>query len=234
MSSHPKIPKTNAARLLEKLAIAYSLHSAPVDEEDLSAVTMAHNLGVPPQCVFKTLVARGDKTGVLMACIPANAELDLKALAAASSNKHVDMVPLKEVRPLTGYVRGGCSPLGGKKAWPVFVDASAMARGYICQRRSARRPTAPCPVRPAPCRARRVCHAGQSRSPVRRSVILHIATLTSRRFSFTFLHSSALLLTSERFAYSKKSMQSHALRYCGGRLPCFPGRPVLLILPELL
>lgn len=70
MSSHPKIPKTNAARLLEKLAIAYSLHSAPVDEEDLSAVTMAHNLGVPPQCVFKTLVARGDKTGVLMAWHP--------------------------------------------------------------------------------------------------------------------------------------------------------------------
>ena len=131
MSSHPKIPKTNAARLLEKLAIAYSLHSAPVDEEDLSAVTMAHNLGVPPQCVFKTLVARGDKTGVLMACIPANAELDLKALAAASSNKHVDMVPLKEVRPLTGYVRGGCSPLGGKKAWSVFVDASAARQEAI-------------------------------------------------------------------------------------------------------
>ena len=155
MSSHPKIPKTNAARLLEKLAIAYSLHSAPVDEEDLSAVTMAHNLGVPPQCVFKTLVARGDKTGVLMACIPANAELDLKALAAASSNKHVDMVPLKEVRPLTGYVRGGCSPLGGKKAWPLWTPAPPGKRLYlsapVCAASNCALPRQTCSV---PCTAR--------------------------------------------------------------------------------
>lgn len=131
MSPHPKIPKTNAARLLENLGIAFTLHSAPVDEADLSAVGMARKLGVPPQCVFKTLVARGDKTGVLMACIPAPAELDLKALAAASGNKHVAMVPLKEVRPLTGYVRGGCSPLGGKKAYPVFLDESAAGQEAI-------------------------------------------------------------------------------------------------------
>lgn len=124
--SSTKISKTNAARILENLNIPFELHTAEVDENDLSAVTMARHLGVDPACVFKTLVAKGDKTGVLMACIPAAAELDLKALAAASGNKHVAMVPLKEVRPLTGYVRGGCSPLGAKKAYPVFVDESAI------------------------------------------------------------------------------------------------------------
>ncbi|MBO5491678.1 MAG: aminoacyl-tRNA deacylase, partial [Desulfovibrio sp.] len=117
--STPRIPKTNAARLLETLGIPFELHTADVDESDLSAVTLARRLGADPACVFKTLVARGDKTGVLMACIPAAAELDLKALAAASGNKHAEMVPLKDVRPLTGYVRGGCSPLGVKKAYPV-------------------------------------------------------------------------------------------------------------------
>lgn len=124
--SSTKIPKTNAARILENLSIPFELHMADVDENDLSAVSMARNLGVDPACVFKTLVARGDKTGVLMACIPAAAELDLKALATASGNKHVAMVPLKDVRPLTGYVRGGCSPLGAKKAYPVFVDENAI------------------------------------------------------------------------------------------------------------
>lgn len=122
-----KISKTNAARLLEKMGIAFSLHHADVDENDLSAVRMARALGAAPECVFKTLVARGDRTGVLMACIPAAAELDLKALAAVSGNKHVEMVPLKDVLPLTGYQRGGCSPLGAKKAFPVFVDHSACA-----------------------------------------------------------------------------------------------------------
>lgn len=126
-----KVSKTNAARILEGLGIPYELQTANVDENDLSAITMAHNLGVDPACVFKTLVAKGDKTGVLMACIPAAAELDLKALAAASGNKHVEMVPLKDVRPLTGYMRGGCSPLGAKKAYPVFVDENAILHENI-------------------------------------------------------------------------------------------------------
>lgn len=126
-----KISKTNAARQLEKQGIAHTLHQVAVDENDLSAVTMARQLGVEPQRVFKTLVARGDKTGVLMACIPAGTELNLKALAAASGNKHTEMVHLKDVRPLTGYVRGGCSPLGGKKNYPVFVDASALEQESI-------------------------------------------------------------------------------------------------------
>lgn len=129
--SAAKIPKTNAARLLEGKNIPFELHMAEVDEDDLSAVTMARKLGVDPACVFKTLVARGDKTGVIMACIPAAAELDLKALAAASGNKHVEMVPLKEVRPLTGYVRGGCSPLAAKKEYPVFVDENAILQETI-------------------------------------------------------------------------------------------------------
>ena len=129
--SSKKIAKTNAARLLERLEIPFTLHQADVDESDLSAVTMAHKLGVDPGCVFKTLVARGDKTGVIMACIPAAAELNLKALATASGNKHVEMVPLKEVQPLTGYIRGGCSPLAGKKHYPVFVDESAILHERI-------------------------------------------------------------------------------------------------------
>ena len=97
-----------------------------MDESDLSAVTMARKLGVDPGCVFKTLVARGDRTGVIMACIPAAAELNLKALATASGNKHVEMVHLKEVLPLTGYIRGGCSPLAAKKDYPVFLDEHAI------------------------------------------------------------------------------------------------------------
>ena len=127
----PKISKTNAARQLENLGIAHTLQQVAVDENDLSGVTMARQLGVAPDIVFKTLVARGDKTGVLMACIPAHAELNLKALAAASGNKHVEMTPLKDVRPLTGYVRGGCSPLGGKKNYPVYLDVSALAHPQI-------------------------------------------------------------------------------------------------------
>lgn len=125
--------KTNAARLLDELGIAYELHEAPYDEADLSATSMARALGVPLEEVFKTLVLRGDRTGVIEACVPAAAELNLKELAAASGNKHVEMVPLKEIQPLTGYIRGGCSPLAGKKHYPVYVDESAilLERLYI-------------------------------------------------------------------------------------------------------
>lgn len=122
----PNVPKTNAARLLDTLGIAYVLRQGEVDPDDLSAVRMAGVLGEDPARVFKTLVARGDRTGVIMACIPAAAELDLKALAAASGNRRVEMVRLKEVQPLTGYVRGGCSPLAGKREYPVFIDESAI------------------------------------------------------------------------------------------------------------
>lgn len=138
MSHEKKTAKTNAARLLDELGIAYVMHEAEVDLDDLSATSMAAKLGEDPQRVFKTLVARGDRTGVLMACVPADAELDLKALARASGNKQVAMVALKEVFPLTGYVRGGCSPLAGKKKYPVFVDETAMLHETICVSAGAR------------------------------------------------------------------------------------------------
>ena len=104
--------KTNAARILDGLGVPYELKEYPVDPDDLSAVHVAEMVGMPVEQVFKTLVARGDKTGVLMACIPGDGELDLKELAAVSGNKRVEMVHLNEVLGLTGYVRGGCSPLG--------------------------------------------------------------------------------------------------------------------------
>lgn len=120
------LAKTNAARLLDELNIAYTMSSAEVDEDDLSAVTMARKLGVSVERVFKTLVAKGDKNGIVMACIPAAEELDLKKLAVATGNKNVHMVPLKDVRPLTGYIRGGCSPLAAKKKYPVVIDENAI------------------------------------------------------------------------------------------------------------
>jgi Cys-tRNA(Pro)/Cys-tRNA(Cys) deacylase len=117
--------KTNAARILDKAKLFYELGEYEVDLNDLSAPNVAKKIGMPLEQVFKTLVARGDKTGVLLACLPGGAELDLKALAAASGNKRVEMVHLKEVQALTGYVRGGVSPLGTKKDYPVFLDESA-------------------------------------------------------------------------------------------------------------
>ena len=123
--------KTNAARILDGLGVPYELKEYPVDPDDLSAVHVAEMVGMPIEKVFKTLVARGDKTGVLMACIPGDGELDLKELAAVSGNKRVEMVHLNEVLGLTGYVRGGCSPLGAKKAYPVCRDASAETQATI-------------------------------------------------------------------------------------------------------
>lgn len=129
--SKKKRVKTNAARILDTLGISYELKEYPVDESDLSAVHVAASIGMSIKMVYKTLVARGDKTGILMAVIPGGGELDLKALAAASGNKRVEMVHLKEVSALTGYIRGGCSPLGAKKEYPVYLDASAETQGTI-------------------------------------------------------------------------------------------------------
>lgn len=116
--------KTNAARILDGLHIDYTIREYEVDENDLSAENVAGKVGMPAAQVFKTLVVKGDKTGIMLVCIPGDAELDLKALAAFSSNKKVEMVPLKEVQPLTGYIRGGVSPIGTKKRYPVYVDDS--------------------------------------------------------------------------------------------------------------
>ncbi len=117
--------KTNAARILDAAGIHYQLREYAVDENDLSAPSVAEKIGMPPEQVFKTLVVRGDRSGVLMACIPANAELDLKALAAASGNKKVELVAVKEVLGLTGYIRGGVSPVGVKKPYPLYLEETA-------------------------------------------------------------------------------------------------------------
>ena len=121
-----KIKKTNAARILDELHINYELKTYPVDEEHLDAVHVAKEVGMPPEQVFKTLCIRGDKTGILFAVIPGNGELDLKSLARISGNKRCELVHLKEVLPLTGYIRGGCSPLGAKKDYPVFMDETCL------------------------------------------------------------------------------------------------------------
>ncbi|GAB6153384.1 Cys-tRNA(Pro) deacylase [Desulfosporosinus burensis] len=115
--------KTNAARILDQSKIPYELKEYLVDESDLSAISVAQKVGLPIEQVYKTLVARGDKTGVIVACIPGDHELQLKALAILSRNKKVEVVSLKEVQPLTGYIRGGVSPIGMKKHYPVFIDS---------------------------------------------------------------------------------------------------------------
>jgi Cys-tRNA(Pro)/Cys-tRNA(Cys) deacylase len=125
MSRKQESAKTNAVRMLERAGVQYELREYQVDENDLSAPHVAEAIGMPPEQVFKTLVARGDRSGVLMACIPGNCELDLKALAAASGNKKVELVAVKEVLGLTGYIRGGVSPVGAKKAYPLYLDETA-------------------------------------------------------------------------------------------------------------
>jgi Cys-tRNA(Pro)/Cys-tRNA(Cys) deacylase len=114
--------KTNAARILDSLGIRYELREYEVSDEHAPADVVAAKVGLPPEQVFKTLVARGDRKGVCFAVVPANASLDLKALAKLSGDRKVDTVPLKEVTPLTGYVRGGVTALGAKKDYPVFAD----------------------------------------------------------------------------------------------------------------
>lgn len=114
--------KTNAARLLDQLGIHYELREYEVDPEDLAAETVAAKIGLPAKQVFKTLVARGDRNGICLAVIPGNSELDLKALAAASGDRKIQLVPVKELQGLTGYIRGGVTALAAKKDYPVYVD----------------------------------------------------------------------------------------------------------------
>ena len=126
-----KLKKTNAARILDRLKIPYEIKTYEVDENDLSAVHVAETAGIDIETVFKTLVTRGDKNGIVMAVINGNDEINLKNLAKASGNKSVEMIALKELLPLTGYVRGGCSPLGAKKDYPVYLDSKAMTHEKI-------------------------------------------------------------------------------------------------------
>jgi len=114
--------KTNAARLLDAQGISYEVREYEVDPDDLMAESVAKKVGLPAEQVFKTLVARGDKNGVCFAVVPGDQHLDLKALAHLTGDKKIDTVPLKEVQPLTGYVRGGVTALAAKKNYPVFAD----------------------------------------------------------------------------------------------------------------
>jgi Cys-tRNA(Pro)/Cys-tRNA(Cys) deacylase len=114
--------KTNAARLLDSLGISYELRQYEVDPDHLAAEEVARKVGLPAEQVYKTLLVRGDKRGLFFAVVPADAELDLKAMARASGDRSVALVPLKEVQPLTGYIRGGVTALAGKKDYPVYAD----------------------------------------------------------------------------------------------------------------
>lgn len=118
--------KTNAVRLLEAAGINFRTAEYEVDENDLSGVHVAKQLGQPPEQVFKTLVLKGEKKGYIVCCIPVAEELDLKKAAKAAGDKKVEMLPLKELLPVTGYIRGGCSPVGMKKKFPTFIDETAV------------------------------------------------------------------------------------------------------------
>ena len=127
-----KINKTNAARLLDKAKIAYELIPYEVDENDLSAIHVADSLGENIEQVFKTLVLHGDKNGHFVCVIPGEHEVDLKLAAKASGNKKCDLIPMKELLPLTGYIRGGCTPIGMKKPFPTYIHESCLNYPYIC------------------------------------------------------------------------------------------------------
>ncbi len=118
--------KTNAMRLLDAAGIAYRTAEYDYDENDLSGIHAADAIGMPPEQVFKTLVTRGDKSGIAVFCIPVHMELDLKKAAAVTGNKKLEMIHVRELLPLTGYVRGGCSPIGMKKKYPTFVDETVV------------------------------------------------------------------------------------------------------------
>ena len=117
--------KTNAMRQLDAARISYTVCAYEVDENDLSGTHIAAQIGLPLPMVFKTLVAKGDKTGHLVFCIPVDKEIDLKAAAALTGNKKIEMVHVKDLLGLTGYIRGGCSPIGMKKKFPTYFDATA-------------------------------------------------------------------------------------------------------------
>jgi len=117
--------KTNATRLLDRLGVRYELREYEVDPEALDAETVAAKIRLPAEQVFKTLVARGDRNGICLAVVPANAELDEKALARLAGDRKTELVPFKDVQPLTGYVRGGVTALAGKRDYPVFVDETS-------------------------------------------------------------------------------------------------------------
>lgn len=127
----PKIQKTNAARLLDQAKISYELIPYEVDENDFSAPHVAESLGEDIAQVFKTLVLQGDRTGYFVCVIPGDATVDLKLAAKVSGNKKCEMIPMKQLLPLTGYIRGGCSPIGMKKHFPTYIHHTCNDFSYI-------------------------------------------------------------------------------------------------------
>ena len=126
-----KINKTNVARLMDKAGVAYELIPYTVDESDLSATHVAAELGEPVEQVFKTIVLHGDKSGYFVCVVPGEHEIDLKKAAKVSGNKKCELLPMKELLPVTGYIRGGCSPIGMKKHFPTYLHESAASFDYI-------------------------------------------------------------------------------------------------------
>jgi Cys-tRNA(Pro)/Cys-tRNA(Cys) deacylase len=124
--------KTNACRILDSLGIRYELREYKVDPDDLAAESVAAKVGFPPEQVFKTLAVKGDRNGVAVAVIPGSYELDFKALAQLTGDRKVEMLPLKEVQSVTGYIRGGVTALGMKKAYPVFADETLELWDVVC------------------------------------------------------------------------------------------------------
>lgn len=119
------LPRTNAMRMLDAARIPYEVLTYEVDENDLSGVHIAEQLSYPPEMIFKTLVAHGDRTGYLVFCIPVALEIDLRTAASLTGNKKIEMVHVKDLLSLTGYIRGGCSPIGMKKKFPTYIDETA-------------------------------------------------------------------------------------------------------------
>ncbi|WP_423253078.1 Cys-tRNA(Pro) deacylase [Melissococcus plutonius] len=119
--------KTNAVRLLEKQKILYNSYGFDWNQEHLDAVSVAHQLSVNPERVFKTLVTTGNRTGTIVAVIPGNNELDLKKLARISKNKKIELLPVNDLEKTTGYIRGGCSPIGMKKSFPIYLSQEAVS-----------------------------------------------------------------------------------------------------------
>lgn len=117
--------KTNAIRIIEANKIPHTTYNYEISEEDLSGITVANKIGADPDSVFKTLVATGDNTGTCVFCIPVTAELNLKKAASESGNKKIKMLKVKDLQSVTGYIRGGCSPIGMKKNFPTFIDETA-------------------------------------------------------------------------------------------------------------
>ena len=130
--------KTNAMRMLDKAKIPYEALEYTVDDSDLSGVTIANSVGLSCDMVFKTLVAKGDKTGPIVMCIPADKEIDLKKAASLSGNKKIEMIHVKDLLGLTGYIRGGCSPVGMKKKFPTHFEETCLLHDVIAVSAGAR------------------------------------------------------------------------------------------------